>query len=162
MKIKSILFYVVAVFTLLAFHLPAAFATDDWNYWSSVTFEHKLDPKLRLIWNPVWRVRDDISETYYLATRQGVGYKVSDSLDLVVHYFYDQEKNAQGRWVEENRLELQPTVKWDYAGFNFSDRNRFEYRVIEKDKKWRYRNLLKISKPLELNGFELSRNLLRF
>ncbi len=151
MKIKSILFYFV-VYSVFLFNPPPAKATDDWNYWSSVQFEHKLNPKVRLIWNPVWRVRDDISETYYLATRQGIGYKVSDSLDLAVHYFYDQEKNAKGQWIEENRLELQPTVKWGYAGFDFSDRNRFEYRVVGGDEKWRYRNLLKIAKPLKI-GF---------
>lgn len=156
MKIKSTLFYTIAVYSSIILNPPSAFATDDWNYWSSVSFEHKLDPKTRVIWNPVWRVRDDISETYHLATRQGVGHKVSDSLDLAAHYFYIQEKNTKGQWVEEDRLELQPTLKWDYAGFNFSDRNRFEYRVVGDDEKWRYRNLLKIAKPVEINGFSFS------
>lgn len=156
MKIKSVLFHLASVYATLVLHSAPALATDDWNYWGSVQFEHKIDPRVRLIWNPVWRVRDDISETYYLATRQGIGYKASDSLDLAVHYFYAEEKSSRGEWIDENRLELQPTFRWELKGFNFSDRNRLEYRDVGDDEKWRYRNQLKISKAVEIHGFKFA------
>ncbi len=141
---------------LLTFGTSTLYARDDVNYWASVTLEHPLNNKVRIIWNPLWRVRDDVSESFYLASRQGVGYKVSKSLDLAASYFYAEEKNIAGRWVPENRLELQTTCKWGLWDLKWSDRNRFEYRSVDDKEKWRYRNALKIAKPVKVWGSEFS------
>ena len=132
-------------------------ADDDLQYWSAYNFKFKVYDNISLFINPSVRINDDVSDLFYWESRQGVTLKATDYFDFGLHYVYAREKDfGDPEWIDEHRLEIQPNFKWTIFGLDMSDRNRFDYRSIEGEEKWRYRNRIKIGKDLSVSDFEFS------
>ena len=71
---------------------------------------------------------------------------------LGFNYLYKDKKNINGDWRDEHRLEAHAIIKWNFGDLNFSDRNKYEYRMRGNKQNSRYRNSLLISKPISLHG----------
>jgi len=139
---------IVVVFVLFANLIYAG--GDDFMYFSAFEFKHKINDSLDVFIQPELRFNDDISELYYWHIRNGIIYHLDKNLDLVSTYRLKQTEDSTGSWIPENRLELEINPKISLNGFKLSDRNRFEYRDLRGSKdRWRYRNMLKISRYLE-------------
>lgn len=150
-KRAIIYLYTIGLFVILT--SATVSARDDWQHWNAYSFNYKLSDRVKFVLNPSLRLRDDISQLFYWQSRQGFSFKLNDNIDLALHYLYADNKSTKGKWTEEHRVEVQPTLKWKSATFNFSDRNRLEYRSVGGKEKWRYRNRIKIARPTEIMRF---------
>ena len=144
----------VAIFCLQACLVNCLWAQDDWQYWSAYNFRHKINDRWGLVLNPQVRIFDDATDFSYYESRFGIVYGFNKHFDLGVNYLFSNTKNTLGKWTDENNLELEATPKWSLAGFKFSDRNRFEYRIVNGKPKNRYRNNLKISRSVKMGKNE--------
>jgi len=137
------------LFLSLAFN-TSIFAEDDWQYWSAYSFNYKITDKMSFILNPSFRLLDDLDELRYWESRQGLSFKPNSQWDINVHYLHGESKNSTNKWLDEDRIELQPTFKWSMGEFKFSDRFRLEFRIVNGTEKWRYRNKIKLAKTLTI------------
>ena len=81
-------------------------------------------------------------------------YKPNPHVQYAVGYKYERSK-GDTRWSQEHRLEQILTLKGSWRGFKGSVGTRFEYRSLDTDEKWRWREKVKISHPMVLGGVEV-------
>ena len=81
---------------------------------------------------------------------------MADWVELGMNYrFIFEEKKSD--WKYENRPHGNVTLKHKLEGFDFSSRNRIEYRDKEDGKDgWRYRNKFTVKYPIKLEKCEFS------
>lgn len=146
----------LALCALFILSCRPASARDDWQYWSEYNLNYKLSDQWSLIVNPSVRLYDDMSEDQYWETRVGVSYKLTDQWAFNAQVNHGETKNAADKWIDENTVELQPTYKWQWSGFDFSNRFRLEYRIVNGAEKWRYRDFIKVGKKTKIFGEEFT------
>jgi len=152
---NAILIVLLAGISVLFLNTEAR-SEDDWQHWNAYSFKFKLNDDVSFIVAPSLRMDEDISQLYYWESRQGIGVKINKHLDVNLHYVYASTKNLSNKWVDENRIEFQPTVKWNIGDLKFSDRNRVEYRIVDGTEKWRYRNSVKLAKTITVKNQEIT------
>ena len=128
----------------------------DLQLWNTLAIDHKLNDKWSFIFEPAWRIREDVSEFFYFESRQGLSYKFNKHLDLGGQWLLVDSKNSKNEWVDTHSMELQGILKCEWAGFKFSDRNRFEDKKVGANGRWFYRNLVKVAKPIKNFPFGLT------
>jgi len=136
-----------------------ASATDDWGSVIQTIFKHKLNDRLTFVLFPEVRFKDDSKDFYYQQYRGGFDYEVNKNLELEILYHYSETKTTSGsqtgKWSYENRIILGATPMVTFAGLDFSDRNRIEYRYIGQDDPFfRYRNEIKAEKAVKFFGIK--------
>lgn len=154
-KILSLVFGGMVLAVMSVSPAPA-FADVDLQLWNYLGIDYKLNDKWKLTLEPGVRSREDASELFYFETRQGVVYSVNKYLDLGTQWLLVNTKNSKDEWADQHSWELQGTAKWDLLGLKFSDRNRFEGKKVGTNGRWYYRNLLKLSKPIQDFPFGLT------
>jgi hypothetical protein len=133
-----------------------AYEDEDVQLWNTESIEARLNDHWKVIAEQEFRIGDNISDLYYIHTQGGLDYKVTDGLHLGIDYRQVWEKEKDNKWTRENRPQFNGTVKWNWYGFDFSDRSRLEFRILEnKDDRWRYRNKLTASLPWKWTGFDI-------
>lgn len=154
-------FAILALLTIAAsgIFINTASASDDWGSVIQTIFKHDLNDRLTFILFPEVRFKDDSKDFYYQQYRGGFEYLVNKHLELELLYHYSQTKNTSGaqvgKWEDENRIILGGTPMFTFAGLDFSDRNRIEYRYIGQDDPFfRYRNEIKAEKAVKLLGIK--------
>lgn len=155
----KIFFTICAIMAVAMFFVQpnAVFAGDDLKMFNFYQLKHKINDKCDVFIQPDMRFNDNIGEFNYYHIRTGLAYHAFKNLDLGATHRFLQSKNAAGKWLDENRIELEITPKTTLANFSLSDRSRFEYRSIEQSRdRWRYRNLIKAAYPAKIGKFEFT------
>lgn len=134
----------------------SVFAEDDWQSWNGFSVKKKLNETVNLIWLPSLRLKDDVSEVFYWESNQGLLFNINEHLDIATQYRFNTTQKTNGDWIKEHRVELEPTVKWKMGDFQFSDRNRIAYRIVDGKEKWRYRNRIKLGKTVSMKNIEIT------
>jgi hypothetical protein len=156
MKVKAQCFgLTVGIAALMLTAAGSARASDDWNYWNGVKLKHALHEKLDAHIKVEQRVTDDLGEVGLHNYAPGIVYKPNKHVDYAVGYKYELSKGAS-RWSEEHRLEKILTLKGSWIGFKGSVGTRFEYRSIDADERWRWREKFKISRSMAIGEFKFS------
>ncbi len=130
-------------------------AADDWQYWNGIKLKHALHEQWDAHIKFEQRVTDDLGAFGLHNYAPGVVYKPNKHLQYAIGYKYELSKGAS-RWSEEHRLEQILTLKGAWRGFKGSVGTRFEYRSIDADERWRWREKAKISRPIVLGNIEVS------
>lgn len=142
-------------FLMMCLVMPIqAFAGDDWQYWNGIKLKHALHEQWDARIKFEQRVTGDLSEFGLHNYAPRLVYKPTRHLQYAIGYKYEREKVAS-RWREEHRLEQILTLKGSWLGFKGSVGTRFEYRSLDGDEKWRWREKVKISHPMVLGGVEV-------
>lgn len=79
--------------------------------------------------------------------------RVNKFLTLTPGYFGLFLPPTGGRRDRDHRVRGSATVRLPFRGFNLSDRNLFERRFRMSRDSTRYRNLIRVERPLEVKGF---------
>jgi hypothetical protein len=128
----------------------------DWQFWNTVSLEKQINKELKIILEEETRLGQDMGDFAYQHIDAGLMRKMTNWLDLSLNYrhIFQKKDNA---WEEEYRPHFNATLKCRWFNLDFSNRNRFEYRILSKTKdSWRYRNMSKIKIPLNWTKFKLS------
>lgn len=149
----------LVIFILFVFS-SLCFARDDWQLVNTYDFKHKVSDRLDLTLQLEQKLNRDLGNYYYYHFQPGFVYQLNEFLDFGLSYCYieeEEERDGGDLWEDENRLVIDPVLKWKAVGFSLDNRLRFEYRYFDLDKdKWRYRNRLRIKRKISLGGFEFS------
>lgn len=119
----------------------------DWQYWNNETIEGSITPNLRAELSQEFRFGDDFSDYYREHTELILGYKILPWLEFAPGYrqIFEEKKDV---FKPEQRPQVNFTGKWVIEGWEFSDRNRVEYRDKSgKANTVRYRNQIKVKFP---------------
>jgi len=126
-------------------------AGNDWEFWTHYELVNSVNDNLDFKVKPELRYNDDFSNHYYTHFDLGLDWKIKDWFILSPYYRHVEEKKS-GVWTVEYRPHLSGTLKWEFLGLSFSDRNMLEFRIKEDDESFRYRNKLTLSLP-EVTSF---------
>ena len=92
-----------------------------------------------------------MGELYWQQYRLGLSHTVNDWLTLASYYHYSELKSSStGKWSGENRVLFDVIFNGKLPGLKLSDRNRIEVRFLGDRERVRYRNEIKIQKPIKL------------
>lgn len=148
----------VVLFTTVVFMTPNIFAGDT-KYYSEYVLKYKVNDKFDIFFTPEMRFRNDMSTLYYYQMRGGVTFHAHKYLDLSGAYRYLQTKNSKNQWnyADAQYYEMIAIPRVTVHGFELSDANKFEYRIIENARdRWVYRNLSTIAYPTKIGNFAFS------
>lgn len=141
------LLIVSVILALMTVCRGSALAEDDWQYWSAVFVKHPINKNIEAKLEREYRESSGGGGYYYDHTDIGLTSRVSSKFTLGFNYRQILER-SKDKQSEESRYHVNGTYKWMMGSFEFSDRNRIEYRILHPyGEMWRYRNSLKVSLP---------------
>lgn len=154
-------------FALLSclFALPAFASEPSFEFWTGTEFQFTLSPETdpELAWHDVIPDRFRVfSELQYandlglqqLLVRMGPIWNLMPWLTVASHFTAATFPAAGGSYGQEIRLELEPTFKGTlFPNLNWSNRNRFEYRIRADRQFWRLRHRLSLNYRLPESDF---------
>ncbi len=155
MKSAALVLILVMVVSFVA---SDVFAGDS-KYYSEFALKHKINDKFDVFFTPELRLNDDMGNLYYYSLRGGATYHAHKNLDLSLASRFLQTKDSKGKWDTDTYYvpEMIIIPKVTVRGFNLSDANKFEYRVIENSTdRWVYRNLATVAYPTKIGNFEFT------
>ena len=129
-------------------------ASDDWQYWNGIKLKHALHEQWDAQIKVEQRVTEDLSEFGLHNYAPGIVYSPNTHLQYAIGYKYELSRGAS-RWSQEHRLEQILTLKGAWRGFKGSVGTRFEYRSIDGDERWRWREKAKLGGLITLGRVEL-------
>ena len=139
-----------AALALLAMPLHAE-TIEDGRAWFNLTSEGDLTGKLRWYMELQPRFKQEGREFDQYMIRPGINYKLTDHVVVGGGYGYVRTRTDQGHYTDEDRIWQQVIYNTTWQdGAKFSSRSRLEQRFLDSgdDTGWRYRQLLRVSKPL--------------
>lgn len=124
---------VLAVSSLLTIFGSGAVAADDSQLWSAVAMTGKADNERLLLWfDGHARFSDDAGRLGVSIIRPGIGWRVSDGLDLWLGYA--RVTAHPGENIDEDRIWQQATYPIsEFWGGKLSGRTRLEQRFRDSD-----------------------------
>jgi hypothetical protein len=132
--------------------LAPASQDDEWQFWNTDAVRVKLREGLKAKAEVETHWDDGMRN---LSTRYediALEWGARPWLDLLVAY-REVQSWSDGTRYGEHRPRAGATLKGEWEKFDFSNRNRIEYRIREDAPDgWRYRNLLRIVAPPILEG----------
>lgn len=139
-----------AALLLLAAPLHAE-TVEDGRAWFNLTAEGDLTDRLRWYMELQPRFKQEGREFDQYIARPGINFKLNDHVLVGGGYGYIRTRTNQGRYTDEDRFWQQVIYNkvWE-SGIKFQSRSRLEQRLVDSgdDTGWRYRQLLRVSKPL--------------
>src|SRR5574341_44157 len=145
---------------LLAHPAPAELNADnDFQFWNTEAIEGKINDQWKAYVEAELRFGDDASEFYYQHTHLEILYKALEWLEIGAAYrqAWELDDPATDLWFTEYRPMVNVTLKHKWNDWEFSDRNRFEFRNFDvKDDKFRYRNKLKAKSPWKWTALHIN------
>ncbi len=151
---ESLIF--IAFFIFLAGTYAYAGSSDfQYRNINSVTWKVSKDWKLSLTEEVYFK--DDASDFYYEHTELGILYSgFFKWLDVSLNFRHALTESPSNKWKKEEQPGFHATFKFKIKDYDFSDRNRFEYRIREdSDDFWRYRNMVTMRFPLKLTRYNI-------
>ncbi|MFC1644193.1 DUF2490 domain-containing protein [Candidatus Omnitrophota bacterium] len=142
---------------LCLFAVSPGFALEngDLQIWNTESVEGKISENWKVKAEEELRFGDDVSTLYYHHTDGGFSYKLADWFSLGANYRQVWEKKNK-EWETEYRPYLDGTFKLPWQGFEFTDRNRLEYRIrVDEKDAWRYRNKFTAKLPWKWTSLEI-------
>jgi hypothetical protein len=128
----------------------------DWQFWPRITLEGKLSTQWCVLLDEEWKSGDDMKEIFDHRSDLGISYQLKKWLQLGVNYWHSYSKKNNS-WSQEKRPHFNIIFKHKIGKIMFTDRNRFDYRMIEKkDSYWRYRNLFSIAPAFKLTKLQIA------
>jgi len=136
----------IAAFAALFLSTVFAFAGVDSEYWNDFNIRKSLADDLTLKLQYNFRFNESHTNNHYNHFDLGLDWEVNDWFVFGTAFRHVSTKK-NGDWKRESRPHLNGTFKWKWGKLSFSDRNRFEFRIQEKENSLRYRNQLKVKGP---------------
>jgi len=156
---------------MIAFTVATAFAQNqhvsefDPTIWAS----YDVNPRVRLDLITGREESDDIGSAKWKVTA-GASFRFKSAfptlLDMIdsdkqhvlvigTYYQYSRGEDASGTTIEHRAI-VEATGRYCINSFLITDRNRIEFRRVNGDYRFRYRNLAIVERPLRIKGFKVA------
>lgn len=136
---------------------PSADPTDDVQWWPDIQFNWRIKPRFSLVGFGTRRSGQHSDGASAKQIGGGFNWSMHRNFSLASQFRRVITTPTPARRAEEYRVHLDATPRFNLgAGFQFTDRNRFEIRHVNGVVSTRYRNRSQIERPLHftLNGHE--------
>ena len=151
-------------FTLMAAIQAYAYKSGDWQYNNTEGISASLNDRWKIYAETEFRFGDHAHEFFYQHTYAELKYQVNDWFEMGPGFREAFElcpatETKDKHWINEHCPLFNATVKWKWGSWNFSNRNRVEYRMYDdtlKEDIWRYRNCLMVKSPWKWTRFEIN------
>ena len=151
--IRFLTFFIT--FILVIGYAGRAFASDEWQYWNEIKLKHSIGEKLDAHFKIEQKLVDDFNYFGLHNYALGVVFKINKYFDFELNYKYEREKGEK-EWTEEHRVAIIPITKLEWMGNKFNIKTRFEYRSLEGESKWKWREKLKIKRLIKIGVFKFT------
>lgn len=138
---------IVMLFLGMASLRAYAYDNGDFQVWNTDGQEKKISKDAKITAEEEFRWGDNANQLFYHHYDLGFLYSFNKNFDLSLNYRHIYERK-KGKFRLENEPSINAILKWGLWGFDFSDRNRLEYRHFDyQSDSWRYRNMFTIRFP---------------
>jgi hypothetical protein len=129
----------------------------DFQYWSPNSVDKKINNDWKVAVGEETRLGNGASWIYYQHAEGGIIYSgLAKWLDLAFFYRQVYFRDVGDKWHQEERPFVNISLKGEFYGFKYTDRNRFEYRMIDNvEDHVQYRNKLSVLAPIKWTRYEL-------
>jgi hypothetical protein len=128
----------------------------DTQTWNEIELSIPVREKIKVIVNSQLRIGNDLTRLYSERASIGLAVKPKKWLTITPGYLFAHINNAFGSPDIENRLILDTELEKDLEGIvTVTSRNRFEHRMRTDEIQTNYRQQLRLSKDINIKGFEL-------
>ena len=128
---------------------------DDKQFWSETQVIKPAGKNKELIVIGVLRTGRDFARPVDERIGAGLNFKLNKHLSIIPTYVYVDQQPYDGRRIQEHRLILNATVKFNAGAFALMDRNLLERRVRHSSADFTvYRNRLQIDHPAKIGSFK--------
>lgn len=133
-----------------------AYDDGDFQVWNTDVEEIRLKKDLKLAFEQEFRWANNASEFYYQHYDAGLIYALNKFLQVGAGYRQIYSRTASAPWQTESDPYAFCTFFWDFLGFKFDDRSRFEYQYFRhKSDAGKYRNKLSIKPAWKFTKLEI-------
>ena len=162
---KQVLGGILAALMALAIQAPVSAALNDdgdFQFFHDDVIEGKINDQWKASAETEFWVGDSASKLYKEENLFLIGYKVNDWLDLAGGYrqvFELWTKVDAQAWSTEYRPTFDGTLKYKWEGWELADRNRFEYKMFDREDKedaFSYRNRVMVKSPWKWTDWHIN------
>jgi hypothetical protein len=157
MKFWSNPFLLFALLALTSFYSAYSQTPprEDNQFWHETQVIKPLKKTQDLVIIGVLRVGRDFQRPVDERIGAGWAFKLSPYLTIMPTYVYVDQQPFAGRRIQEHRVILNATAKFNLGQFTFTDRNLIERRVRHASGDFTvYRNRLQIDHPVRIGNFK--------
>ncbi|MBN3038094.1 MAG: DUF2490 domain-containing protein [Candidatus Omnitrophica bacterium] len=146
----------LCLFVIFSSGLCFGFDEGDFQCWHTGSITWKTAQNWNLKWEQEFRFGDNADDYYFWHSDLSATYSgFADWFDIGIGYRQIFEEKGND-WQEENRPQLDATLKFMLNSFKISNRGRLEYRnKPDADNSFRYRNKLTLTFPFKLTRFKI-------
>lgn len=138
-------------FTLASAQAPPQ---DDNQSWNELQLIKALSKKQDLVFIGVLRIGQNLNRPVDERIGAAWAFKPNKYLILMPTYIYVDQQPFPGRRINEHRLIMNATGRFNLGKFLFTDRNLYERRVRHDSRDFSmYRNRLQIDHPAKIGSF---------
>lgn len=129
----------------------------DFQYWAVNNVDKKINANWKIAAGDETRLGNNASWIYYQHGEAGIVYSgLAKWLDLAFFYRQVYFRDVGDKWHQEERPFVNISLKGEFCGFKYTDRNRFEYRMIDNvEDHVQYRNKLSVLAPIKWTRYEI-------
>lgn len=150
--------FLIAVCVLSGFHTVKGQTTpprEDNQFWNETQIIKSVAKNKDLIIIGVLRVGRDFARPVDERIGAGLAFKLNSHLTIMPTYVYVDQQPYAGFRIQEHRLILNATAKFNVKQFTLTDRNLVERRVRHARGDFTvYRNRLQIDHPARIGNFK--------
>lgn len=156
MKLPGLLTCVAIVSLLVTCALSqTAPPREDNQFWNETQLIKAVSKNKDVIFIGVLRTGRDFARPVDERLGAGLAFKPSKYLTIMPTYVYVDQQPFAGRRIQEHRLVLNLTAKFNVGQFLFTDRNLIERRARHDSRDFTvYRNRLQLDHPARLGAFK--------
>ena len=125
----------------------------EWQYWNEFVFEHEFTPRWSMELSLEQNFFDDFQEFGMYNVQLRPFYEVAKPVSLGFEYRCERERE-DGEWGTEHRYAAILVLKHEWEAWRFKLTTKPEFRDVEGDDDWRWREKVKIARPLSVGGVE--------
>lgn len=125
----------------------------EWQYWNEFVFEHEFSARWSMELSLEQNLFDDFHEFDLYNVQLRPFYELAKPLSLGFEYRYERERE-DGEWGTENRYAAILVLKHEWTDWRVKLITTPEYRDLEGENDWRWREKLKVARPCSIGGIE--------
>ncbi|HKJ69040.1 MAG TPA: DUF2490 domain-containing protein [bacterium] len=119
----------------------------EFQYWNNFGIEYRFSNRVEFQLSITHKFTDAARELGQYNYTPGIGFILSPNFDVAVHYKF-QDKKETNVWQREHRFDCVPKIHWDKNTVRYQVQSKIEYRHLESERFWRFREKISVEKHL--------------
>lgn len=132
----------------------AAAGQYDSQYWNNIQLNHALSERVEVKLGMTQKLIHTAHQFGLYNYSPGVTVSLNPAFEVSAHYKYQKSLNGTV-WQPEHRLDVVPTVRWNWGRSAGKLDNKVEYRHLESHPNWRFREQLRLERTVTVHRREL-------